>query len=370
MAGLINIDRISDDVNFWLVRTRGGLFYDEYINKKCIGLGWNILCKNEININKKEEIIEEVNDKYKTKQGSTIFNKCDKFINKMKDGDIVMIPDKNNREITFAVVHEYYEIEEFKYEDEMVVEKRIKDGIDYGTNLECPYRKRRRIEIIKSVEGRRLNPNLYKALVSSHGISDINKYSDFILSSIYNFYVWKEKLNLVLNIEQNKGIDAKYFSQLMHYTTELLTINSNDVKVYTKVNVNSPGDTLMTIVNEAGEWINYLQANWFYIFILWGAISGIKIGPLDLKSIPEVIIRINSHLREKKSIELDNEMKSLEIDSKRMDNELKKIELEKKKRVISESVNKIKESASILKVDKNTSSNVISINFDKKDDVY
>ena len=53
-----------------------------------------------------------------------------------------------------------------------------------------------------------------------------------------------------------------------------------------------------------------------------------------------------------------------------MDNELKKIELEKKKRVISESVNKIKESASILKVDKNTSSNVISINFDKKDDVY
>ncbi|EKN41271.1 hypothetical protein CFSAN001627_14298, partial [Clostridium botulinum CFSAN001627] len=223
-----------------------------------------------------------------------------------------MMPSSHNEFLTFAIVGSYYEAKECTYEKEIEVDKRIEDGIDYGTKIECQYKKRRKIKVIKTIDGERLNLNLYKVLASYHGLSKINKYSNFILSSIYNFYVWDNKLNFVINIEKKEKIDAKYFSELIYYISDILTIE-NDAKVYTKANVNSPGDVISTIGNYASNWAQYLQSHWYYILIVWGAISGVKIGPITLNSIPETIIKISEHIRSKKGVELDNELKEIEL---------------------------------------------------------
>lgn len=371
---------IQSEMNFWLVRTRKGFFYDEYVTNNYIALGWNTLDQNKLKELKTDDDIklfkEELNEKYKTKQGSTICNKCDRFINEMKNGDIVMMPSYHNESLTFAVVGEYFEKEEFTYIKEIEVDKRIKDGIDYGTTVECPYKKRRTIKVIKTVEGCRLNPNLYRVLASYHGISTINKYANFILSSIYNFYVWENKLNFVINIEEKNGINAKFFSELIYYISEVLTIESENVNVYAQANINSPGDVIATLVTQTGDFAQYLKDNWLYILVIWGAISGVKIGPISLNSIPETIMKIHSHIRDDKKIEIENANKELDSECKRIDIENKKLDLENKRmdlderkiKKLNEAQEKINEATSNLNVNREASSNIIKVNFCGKDD--
>lgn len=365
-SNLFDIKTIDKEKNFWLVRTKKGFFYDEYVNNEYIALGWNILDQNRYNKLKNDDDVqllkEEIEMKYNTKQGTSIINKCDRFKNEMKKGDIVMIPSYHNTFLTFAVVDEYYEDEKGTYEKEIEVNKRIEDGVDYGTQIECPYKKRRKIKIIKTIEGERLNPNLYKVLASYHGISTINKYANFILSSIYNFYIWDGKLNFVINIEEKNGINAKYFSELIYYMSDILIMDSNDIKVYTQANVNSPGYIIESLITQTGDLSQYLRDNWLTILIIWGAISGVKIGPIELKSIPEVILKIHSHIRENKGIGLDNSIKEIDLENKRMDLDERKI------KKLNEAREKIEEAASKLKVDTQASSNIIKVNFDKKYD--
>lgn len=377
---LFDIKVIPNETNFWLVRTRQGFFYDEYVDSEYIALGWNMLDLNKIkeldNDDKIKLFKEELNQKYSTKQGSTIFNKCDRFINEMKNGDIIMMPSHHNNFLTFAVVEEYFEEKEATYEKEIEIDKRIKDGVDYGTKIECPYKKRRKIRVIKTVEGNRLNPNLYRVLASYHGISTINKYANFILSSVYNFYIWNNKLNFVINIEEKNGISAKYFSELIYYISDVLTIDTDEANVYTQANVNSPGDVIATLVTNTGDFAQYLKDNWLYVLVIWGAISGVKIGPISLNSIPETFMKIHSHIRENKKIkiendnkELDSECKKIEIENKKIDLEIKRMDLDERKiKKLNEAQEKINEATSNLNVDREASSNIIKVNFFRKDD--
>ena len=248
---ILSIEDISEDTNFWLVRTNGGRFYTEYKEDSFIALGWNYVDSENVYENDEDELKqlkEELERIYEKKKGGTIFNKCVRFIDEMSEGDIVMVPNAENEEVFFARVGDYYE-EEIDYIREIEVLKRLNDKEDYGIQLKCPYKKRRKIEVIKVIKGCRLNPNLFRALASSHGISNINKYSDFVLSSIHNLYIRNNKLNLVVNIEQTEGIDGKEFSSLVYNLCDILTLGEEEVKVTTQANINSPGD-IVTIVED------------------------------------------------------------------------------------------------------------------------
>lgn len=361
----LNIKYIDEDVNFWLVRTKKGFFYDEYIDSGYIALGWNILDNNKLDkINNDDDIKlckEEIGKVYGTKETGAIYNKCERFINEMKTGDIVMIPSHHNKYLSFAEVGDYYE-EEITYIKEIEVNKRIDEGEDFGTKINCPYKKRRKINVIKTIEGTRINPNLYKVLASYHGLSSINKYDSYILSSIYNFYFWKNKLNIVINIEKEKDIKARYFSELIYFTSELLDINEEGIDIYTKSNVNSPGDVVMTIVNNVSTWAQYLSSNCLWFILLWAAFSGAKIGPIELNSIPETIIKIRNHKTESKKADLDMKLKELEIEDKEID-----LDIKKEKRV-NEAINKIEKVVDKIEVDTESASKIIKVDFIKKDD--
>lgn len=42
----IKIPDVSDNTNFWLIRTMKGYFYDEFINQNYVALGWNFVTQN------------------------------------------------------------------------------------------------------------------------------------------------------------------------------------------------------------------------------------------------------------------------------------------------------------------------------------
>ena len=361
---ILSIEDISEDTNFWLVRTNGGRFYTEYKEDSFIALGWNYVDSENVYENDEDELKqlkEELERIYEKKKGGTIFNKCVRFIDEMSEGDIVMVPNAENEEVFFARVGDYYE-EEIDYIREIEVLKRLNDKEDYGIQLKCPYKKRRKIEVIKVIKGCRLNPNLFRALASSHGISNINKYSDFVLSSIHNLYIRNNKLNLVVNIEQTEGIDGKEISSLVYNLCDILTLGEEEVKVTTQANINSPGD-IVTIVEVANNIYDYLRDNWIMLFLAYGALAGIKIGPIQINSLPEAImkwIKDSSEIKNKNAVtdgvKLDNDIKKLELEIKRAKWTEEKIEKAKRAN------QRIENSANNLRVDQEAASRVINPN--------
>lgn len=44
----MNIKKINPGTKFWMVRTKKGIFYDEFIREGFIALGWNAIAKDKI----------------------------------------------------------------------------------------------------------------------------------------------------------------------------------------------------------------------------------------------------------------------------------------------------------------------------------
>ncbi|BAH07907.1 hypothetical protein [Clostridium kluyveri] len=371
----LNIKVIDSSVNFWMVRTKKGFFYDEFIREKFIALGWNAITKDKIlNVvneeNKKElkqkklEIKKYIERKYpitiKTKQAIKNFNKCVRFFYEMKDGDIVMIPSHGNNSICFARVGEYYEDINCTYEKELEIINRIDSKESYGIEEICPYKKRRKITILKTIDSERININLYKALASYHGLSDINDYSDFILSSIYNIYYRNNKINIVFNIEKEKEIGAIDFSKFMYNISQFFYSMDNSINVSTKMNLNSPGDVVFIvqqIQNNCNNVINVISSTkvLFGIICVWIAIGGGKIGPIQLPNAMDLFIKYKEH-----RIKMKNEYLNKELKEKQIEEEDLKLKQEKIK--LLELCKEINIASSNLEVNKDDVNNVIDFN--------
>lgn len=65
----IKIPDVSDNTNFWLIRTMKGYFYDEFINQNYVALGWNFVTQNtsfdKMNI---EILKDQIKERYEDKR--------------------------------------------------------------------------------------------------------------------------------------------------------------------------------------------------------------------------------------------------------------------------------------------------------------
>lgn len=360
----VNIKLIDSSVNFWMIRTKKGFFYDEFTQEGFIALGWNaILEKDILDLNslfnnkerklKKLKLQEYLKKKYpKNKQVSQTLNKCIRFITEIKNGDVIMIPSAHNNEVSFAIAGDYYEEDECTYEKEIEAIDRIDSGEFYGVQVECPYKKRRKINILKTISGKTMNINLYKALASYHGLSSINDYSDFILSSMYTAYYWRDRINLVFNVEQEGEIKAIDLSSFIYNTSSLINKLYSNIKVSTKVNLNSPGDVILVLQQYGGSTLELIKSHTFLLVIvsIWFGITGGQVGPVKFNSAAELIMKFREHNLKMKSDKLDIKKKEMEV------LQLNHIE-------------EIKTSSSSLKIDKDDVKNIIDFSsyHEKKD---
>lgn len=53
---VLDIKNIKDSINFWLVRSKGGVFYDEFKREKYIALGWNYIDSKNIYESSEEKL--------------------------------------------------------------------------------------------------------------------------------------------------------------------------------------------------------------------------------------------------------------------------------------------------------------------------
>lgn len=240
---------INPSRNYWLVRSMGGDFYNEFKSDGFIAIGYNEISIDDIRYassfqgkvsDKLKEIIENklerVNSNYATHQ-------LLKFANEIKLNDIIVVPGPGSGLVLFGVVSSE---SVFVKSDIVPIE-----GI-------CPFQKRRNVKWLDQKVRWKLNPKLQLMFNSRHIISNIDNYAPYIDSLTNDFYIKDDKTHLVLSVRSESEVkfhDYLIINDLYELVKDIsneyeLEINTNELEI--KSNVQSPGDIILAAVSPQG----------------------------------------------------------------------------------------------------------------------
>ena len=190
---LQDVKSIKDETNYWLVRTMGGDFYDEYVDKNFIAIGYNEIFVDDLtHLPQKErparKILQEMLKARKDSIRNTGYpaSQMIRFAREMKVGDIVVVPASSSYKVTFGV------IESDIYQETS----------NLHAALGCPFAKRRNVKWIRTSMRHSLPAELQLMFNSRHIISEISGYAPFIDNFLNDFYTKGNMTYLVLRVKQ------------------------------------------------------------------------------------------------------------------------------------------------------------------------
>ncbi len=304
MTQILDIPFIKNDTNFWMVRAKRGFFFDEFIRKEFIAIGWNSVTKAMISQNltrsQSDRIKASIKATYDESKPGTSLNKCIRFCYELKSGDIAVIVD-NNR-VAFTYIGEYYEEQSpgFTVELEKEVHQQIEKANPNTDAFTCPYIKQRKITLIKVLTADdTISPYLQSAIARNwHSLSELNEYSDLVLSGCFDTYIFRDKLTVTFRVRTKDEINVLDLSNFVLCAAKLLS-KDHPERVHVKTTLHSPGDIILQI----GD---FFQQNPLLLPICYMAIFGGKIGNYEFNSLLGVIKGIVNHKyeKDKRNIEL------------------------------------------------------------------
>lgn len=258
LFNLMQIPEVSENKNYWIIRTNSGDFYDDFILHQYIAISWDYITVSMLN-NKKEDDLKRIIEGYEKSSptpdkdddddddGSSkskitsIYNKLYRFVFEISKGDIVLIPSRNSDKITIA------EVTGDVYEDDNYVSQYLHENPTTELTL-CPYFKRRKINTLKTIPKSKLDIYLAKGFNSQHALSNMNEYAPYINRSIYDIYSTKNEIHSTIHAGHPNGISLKELANLINCLNSIvdnistqcdLDISENDIQV--KLNIHSPG---------------------------------------------------------------------------------------------------------------------------------
>ena len=320
------IRNISDNKRFWMIRTKKGFFFDEFIDNNYVALGWNTITQeNDFGKSQEEVLKESIKNWYGDSRPAGAINKCKSFIYDIHVGDYILIPNSGSEKIAIARAGEYYEDEKKGVKDELDVIPRIDNDEKEIIKVKCPYRKRRHIEVLKIISPALMSYNLRQAISNYHGLSNLDKYGEYILNCLYDCYIYKDNLNIAINVKQKNPLKPRQISKLLYSFTEFVCSISDVDNISTTINLNSPGSVRMKLKNAV---LNITKAKWPLIFIFI-AITGGKVNDAELPGIIGTIreAKMLNITVEKEKIELEKEKE--EVKTQQIENMAKVLELYK-----------------------------------------
>lgn len=245
------IKELSNDKNYWFFRTNAGLYYADFALNNYIGLGWDEisdLSMFNVSTEEEEKELKEtvktlVSQKYPddSRAGLTA-GQIIKFVNEMKIGDIVIIPDAGSHSISIGIVESDVYLQEIAEADSL--DESDDENLGYE---QCPYLKRRNIKWVTSASKYQIDPYLFKLFCAIHTISDANSYAKYIDRIMYPIYMKNDEIHITLNVEQDESITARSMNKLLSGILSILDNYTNTEvskeadKLALKVIVESPG---------------------------------------------------------------------------------------------------------------------------------
>ncbi len=311
------VEIIPESTRFWMIRTQKGYFYNEFITRRFVAIAWNNIDeRTDLSEQSKEYLKDDIMMKFpEIKRPSTVINKCHNFIYEVQEGDILVIPGRGSRHITFALAGEYYEDSTKTVELEKAVIYRIKNKDVDIKDVSCPYKKRRKITLLRTIKSDDVNISLYRAISNYHGISNLDTYAYQILNELYNCYSYHEYTVLVYNIRKNTPIKPRELSRLIYGNTECLCSIISEDKLSTQMELHSPGDAIYMLKDV----YEFARDNWTIIFGLLIFLGGGSALSFKVPGIIDIIKNIASSPEELRSKKLENDLKEVDIQSKRLE---------------------------------------------------
>ena len=242
----LGIDFINSSRNYWFVRTKGGLYFDDFYFENYIGIEWDDII--DTNISSVDDLTKMVIEKYPDENKSThVANQIYKFIHEFKKGDIVIIPNKNSKILVFGeileddiYIHDQANVSPIEYmfmSDEEV------------ESLVPILRKRRKIKWLKSIDRDALDPYLQTFIYAHNTIVDLNPYSDYIDRTLTTFYIKGDDAYFTYRVNKASNILFDDLANLFIFNKEIIRfinkycedflINYGDL--ICKINVQSKG---------------------------------------------------------------------------------------------------------------------------------
>ncbi len=312
-----SIPVIPDKTRFWMIRTQKGYFYDEFLAKKYVALAWNnIDISTDFSERSKELLKDDIMLKYpEISRPSVVINKCINFIHEVKENDILVIPSKGSQNITFAFAGEYFEDSSKTEPLEHTVIDRIKNNDVDINDVSCPYKKRRKIQLLRTVKSENLNYALYRAISSYHGISNLDAYGNQILNTLYNYYCFKGTAVLVYNICKTDPIKPRELAGLLYANTECLSMLTDENYISTQMALNSPGEAVYVLE----KIYTFAKENWGVLFGLLVFLGGGSALSFHVSGIVDIIKNIISAPSDIKLKKMEAEEKELSVITKRLE---------------------------------------------------
>lgn len=305
---------VPSETRFWMLRTKAGYFYQEYLQDRFVALGWNVIGE-DTSLEDETAVRDILSSSYGEKRPGLAINKCINFIHNIKKNDIIVIPD--NRFVTIALAGEYYEEANLDMEHEIREISKIDDKQVNVLEVRCPYKKRRHITILKTVEIARINYKLANALSNFHGLSCLDDYSTYILELLYSIYSFRDDIMFCVNVTKHTPIKAREISKLMYGITELLCMLVPEDSLQTYINLNSPGKIVVALKKAHKK----IKSSKLFLLLLIVIATGGKVKDVELPGFVQVIEDI-------KTLDSKVVIANLEAEAKAQEVELLKTQLQ------------------------------------------
>lgn len=257
ISNSIGLKVIDEKRNYWLVRSKSGEYFDDFYFENFIAIGWNRISDIKAIKSGKCNIKKEVERFYsKEKRPGYVANQIIRFVNEMKSGDIVLVPNKDSKFVAFGELVEdnvyIEEIEdaekledEYESDDDKLFEEYLTENVE---REQCTYIKRRKVKWLKTIKREKLDPYLFRLLYSHNTISDANDYSSYIDRSLYSFFVKDREFHVIYEVTQEEDIPAIDLVRGIDNIMSSIDIfnkvtgsNYDKHEVDIKINVQSPG---------------------------------------------------------------------------------------------------------------------------------
>lgn len=201
-----DIKNIDSEQNYWMVRTMGGTYFDEFFSGNYIAVGYNAVTLADINLlphsdsTAKEVLKAMFQDRYPNLRNTGYpVAQLLRFSRDIKSGDIVIIPSSGASNVAFGtVIGDMYE------EEHPLID------IDHH----CDFKKRYHIEWKYNTVRNSLPPSLQLMFNSRHILSDVNSYAPYIDSIMNDCYVKDDILHLVLKIQTQQEVSLDDFCDI------------------------------------------------------------------------------------------------------------------------------------------------------------
>lgn len=313
------IEPIEDETRYWLVRTMGGDFYEEYVDKDFIAIGYNEITVDDLNsLPEKHQLAKRIVEEMLKARREDIRNtnyassQMLRFAREMKVGDVIIVPSSSSYKVTFGIIgSEVYE-----------------ETKDLHATFACPFSKRREVKWIKTSMRHSLPAELQLMFNSRHIISEVTTYAQYIDVFLKDLYSKGDMTYLVLRVKQENILSADDFTlvgDLMclfndYSAKNNLNITSHDIKM--KMSVQSPGDIL--VFAQSPEAITLIGL--FILFIKGGAFSinfggfhleakSPTVGDTFVKMVKGVNDFLNDHTKRKIIRSLSKKLDNMEIET-------------------------------------------------------